>query len=228
MLVLFDLDDTLLDHTTAMRSAATALWSSIKSCISKDQFLALWTRSHERHYPRYLCGELTHQGQRRARVRDAIDPTLDDPTADALFELYFSRYRDAWLLFSDAKMCLQYLQGHRLGIISNGPSDEQRMKLVRTGIAEKFACILISEECGVAKPANEIFLQACEAMGEHPSNALYVGDRYDLDAEPSRRAGLCGVWLDRHGRQTLEHLPPVINGLQELPALVDSIAQRSR
>jgi len=100
------------------------------------------------------------------------------------------------------------------------------MKLMRTGIVEEFAYILISEECGIAKPATEIFLHACEAVGEHPSNTLYVGDRYDLDAEPSRRAGLCGVWLDRHGRQTQEHLAPIIEGLQELPALVDSITQK--
>ncbi len=225
MLILFDLDDTLLDHSTAMQSAAIALWSRFATALSKEHFLAIWNGSHERHYPRFLSGELTYQGQRRARVREAIDPTLDDAAADALFDLYFSRYRDAWSLFPDAKTCLQHLRGHRLGIISNGPSDEQRMKLIRMGIAEEFAYILISEECRVAKPTIEIFLHACAALGEDPAGAMYVGDRYDLDAEPSRRAGLRGVWLDRQGRQTPEHVPPIIKSLAELPALVDSIAR---
>ncbi len=227
MLVFFDLEDTLLDHSTAMRSAATELWSSIDTSLPKEQFLTLWTRSHERHYPRYLSGELTYDGQRRARVRETIDPTLDDTTADALFELYFSRYRDAWSLFPDTRKCLQNLQGHQLGVISNGPSDEQRMKLIRTGIAGEFAFVLISEECGFAKPATEIFLHACATLGVHPSNALYVGDRYDLDVESSRGARMISVWLDRHGRQTSENLPPIIESLEELPVLVDAIARKN-
>jgi putative hydrolase of the HAD superfamily len=52
---------------------------------------------------------------------------------------------------------------------------------------------MISEECGFAKPSREIFLRACELAGESPTNAVYVGDHYDLDAQGSRAPGLAGV-----------------------------------
>jgi putative hydrolase of the HAD superfamily len=80
---------------------------------------------------------------------------------------------------------------------------------------------VISEECGRAKPAPEIFRRAC-AMLDVPSNeAIYVGDRYDIDAEAARQARLRGVWLDRRGKATGEHQAPIIRTLNELSILLD-------
>jgi len=53
---------------------------------------------------------------------------------------------------------LDNLSRYRLGVVSNGQAHQQRMKLQRTGISGKFDCIVISEECGYAKPNPEIFL----------------------------------------------------------------------
>jgi putative hydrolase of the HAD superfamily len=93
---------------------------------------------------------------------------------------------------------------------------------------DRFECILISEECGFAKPSKEIFLRACEMVGESPTNAVYVGDRYDVDALGARAAGLVGVWLDRQARAMVHHLPPLIRGLAELSDLLESDALPNR
>jgi putative hydrolase of the HAD superfamily len=223
MLILFDIDDTLLKHSVAMNAAVTELWRGAGITVPHPEFFAAWTISQERHYPRYLRGEVSYQEQRRARVRETIDPTLTNEAADIVFANYFATYEAHWSLFGDALPCLERLSEHRLGVVSNGHGYEQRMKLVRTGISEMFEVILISDECGRSKPAAEIFLQACATVGEAPSNTLYIGDRYDLDAEGARRAGLCGVWLDRHGKQTVETLPPLIRSLDELPDMIGEL-----
>jgi len=223
MLILFDLDDTLLDHSTAMRSAAQILWHGLDTNLTFDQFFAVWVRAHEHHYPRYLSGELTYQGQRRARIRDSIRQETDDVTADGLFNVYFSRYEQEWSLFSDAVECLNSLSRHQLGVITNGQSNEQRSKLARTGIIDAFSYVLVSDECGFAKPAAAVFHRACADLGVRPGETVYVGDRYDLDAGAARRAGLRGVWLDRRQMRNGDHLPPIICSLRELPALVEAI-----
>jgi putative hydrolase of the HAD superfamily len=213
MLILFDIDDTLLDHSGAVRSAAMTLHEITGPPMGVEEFLLHWAAALERHFGRYLAGEITYQGQRRARVREVIDATLSDDAADQLFSRYLAAYEGAWSLFPDVRPCLGQLSQHRLGVISNGQTHQQRKKLMQTGIADRFECILISEECGCAKPSEDIFLRACAATGASPVNALYVGDQYELDAEAARRAGLLGVWLDRHGKATPRHSPPVIRTL---------------
>jgi putative hydrolase of the HAD superfamily len=219
MFILFDIDDTLLDHSGAVRSAAAALHEITGALMAAEEFVSRWAAALERHFGRYLAGEITYHGQRRARVREVVEPTLTDEAADQLFSRYLAAYEAAWSLFPDVRSCLDQLSQHRLGVISNGQARQQRKKLMRTGIANRFECILISEECGCAKPSEDIFLRACAMTGESPNNAAYVGDQYHLDAEAARRAGLLGVWLDRHAKATPRHSPPLIRTLDDLARL---------
>lgn len=222
MLVLFDIDDTLLNHSVAERSAAAQLHMAIGTSVSIEEFLLRWAAALERHFARYLAGEVSFQGQRRDRLREVVDSSLSDETADRIFADYLTSYEASWSLFSDVLPCLGSLSRHRLGVLSNGQGIQQRRKLTQTGIVDRFECIVISEECGCAKPDAEIFLRACASVGESPANSVYVGDRYDLDAQAARTAGLQGIWLDRNSSATEKYAPPVIRSLNELGALLAS------
>jgi putative hydrolase of the HAD superfamily len=220
MLVLFDIDDTLLDHGAAERSAATLLHKRVSAPVPLEDFLVRWATALERHFARYLAEEVSYQGQRRDRVREVVDSSLSDEAADRLFADYLANYEAGWSLFSDVLPCLDSLSQHRLGVISNGQGHQQRRKLAQTGILDRFECLVISEECGCAKPDATIFLRACAQVGESPANSVYVGDRYDLDAQAARTAGLRGIWLDRNERATAENAPPIIGSLDRLRALL--------
>jgi putative hydrolase of the HAD superfamily len=226
MLVLFDIDETLLDHRATERAAATILHQAVGAGRPLEEFLNTWDEALERNFQRYLAGELAYDEQRRVRVREAVAPDLSDEAVDRLLADYLDAYLAGSTLFPDALPCLDRLSGHRLGIVSNGQTSHQRGKLARTGITDRFDCILISEECGHAKPAAEIFLAACSRLGESPAGAIYIGDRYDVDAEGARRAGLRGVWLDRRARAGAEHLPPIISSLDDLATLLQEPGSR--
>jgi putative hydrolase of the HAD superfamily len=216
-LVLFDIDDTLLDDASAQRAAAMVLHRHAGMDVDMETFLDLWSATSHRHYARYLQGELDFQGQRRARMREAVDGALSDAAADILFDSYLDAYESAWALFADVNGCLDALGGqHRLGVVSNGQGPQQRRKLEALGIADRFACIVISGELGHRKPSPAIFLEACARLGTAPRGAVYVGDRYEIDALGARSAGLTGVWLDRLGARENLHLPPVISSLSDL------------
>jgi putative hydrolase of the HAD superfamily len=145
---------------------------------------------------------------------------LGDDAVDRLLEHCLERYVAGSTLFSDALPCLDRMAVHRIGIISNGHPAHQQAKLERCGIADRFECVLVSEACGVAKPDPAIFHQACARLGEPPASAIYVGDRYDVDAEGARRAGLRGVWLDRDRSADGQHAPPIVSSLDELDAVL--------
>lgn len=222
MLILFDIDDALLNHTAAMRAAAASVHRQFGQAATFDAFFARSLAAIARHYPLFLPGDLLYEGQRRARIREVIDWKITDEVANVIFSAYLTAYDQNWSLFACARPCLARLSRHRLGIISNGPSSEHRRKFEQTGISVHFECILVSEECACAKLAAEILLRACSLAGEPATNALFVGDLYDLDALGAREAGLHGVWLDREGHKLRHHVPPLIRTLAELPELIES------
>jgi len=220
MLVLFDLDDTLLDDGAATRLAAKLLHERVGSNLPFDSFHTAWGRALALHFPRYLAGHLTFQDQRRERLRQVVDASLSDREADRLFDEYHAEYQASWSLFPDVLPCLRDLSDVRVGLITNGNGAQQRLKLRMTGLIERFVCVVISDECGFAKPNPQIFLHACDAVGENPENTIYVGDRYETDAVAARAAGLRGIWLDRRAEATDQHLPPTIAALSDLSSLV--------
>ena len=224
MLVLFDVDDTLLDDARATREAVEALREQTMPDVPAIEFQTRWVDSLRRNFERYVAGHIDFQEQRRARIRDAISVDLSDADADETFCVYLSAYEKAWSLFADVLPCLEALGGHRLGIVSNGNAQQQRQKLSRLGILDRFECVVVSEECGWAKPDPRIFARACELGHAKPPDVVHVGDRRDVDALGAAGAGLRAVWLDRSGSNPAEQpIPGIarIATLAELPALID-------
>ena len=199
MVVLFDIDGTLIDHDAAEARAAASLRERTGVEADGVEFLARWKCAVEKHYDRYLAGELTIQQARRARLREVVDAGMTDSAADELSAFYLEGYLGECRLFPDVEPMLARLQEHAKGIISNGERVQQHRKLARAGVAPHFRVWILSAECGVAKPAPAIFAKACEAMGVNAAEAVYVGDRADIDAAAARAAGLHGLWLDRKG-----------------------------
>ncbi|GAB2510320.1 HAD family hydrolase [Paramicrobacterium agarici] len=205
-LALFDLDDTLLDHRSAVvrgiRSHVDALGSPYSD--GRIDSVTLWHELEDAHYHRYLSGELTFAEQRRTRAvafADAHGVALTDELADQWFDDYFVHYRESWTLFDDALPCLDAVAaaGAQIGVITNGDPDFQQVKLERTGLEGRFAHVVASGAVGVAKPDPAIFTATCDRFGVDPADALYIGDRLMTDAVGAARAGLTGVWLNRFG-----------------------------
>jgi len=142
--------------------------------------------------------------------------------ADDLFGVYLATYERAWSLFPGVLPCFACLREHKLGIVSNGNAAQQREKLLRLGRLDRLACVILSEEYGVAKPDPRIFLRACELGATAPCDAVHVGDRLDVDVQGASRAGLQAVWLNRNGRTapSPERAVRTIESLTDLPGIL--------
>lgn len=234
--VFFDIDDTLVDDAAATRAGAMGLFDRYRDRLGgcDERLMQRWITLLDHHFERYLRGETSFIGQRRARIRDLFGLTPDqmpDTEVDAIHAVYREFYDGAWRLFPDAVETLDALDSYRLGVISNGTSAQQRRKLAAVGVLDHFAAVMISEDIGVAKPDPGIFAAACQAVGVPPSACVHVGDRLDTDAHGARDAGLTGVWLNRRGEDAGTSGVPTIERLSQLPALVrrrSSLATRRR
>jgi HAD superfamily hydrolase (TIGR01549 family) len=115
-------------------------------------------------------------------------------------------------------------QRYRLAVVSNfdyGPTC--RAVLEREGIAQLFDTIVISDEVGWRKPKPVIFETALHRMDIRPAEALFVGDRADIDVIGARGVGMPTVWINREAAGLPDGIAPPdfeIRDLKELRAIL--------
>ncbi|MBN8742308.1 MAG: HAD family hydrolase [Lysobacterales bacterium 69-70] len=141
--------------------------------------------------------QLAHDytAQRKLSLSAALRPHgYGEDTMEAAFDAFYAA-RNEVELYADALPALQRLAA-RLPLVSlsNGNAD-----LGRIGLRHLFADCVSAREFGTAKPAPEIFHEACRRLGLAPQQVLHVGDDPLLDVHGARGAGLPTVWLNRDG-----------------------------
>jgi 5'-nucleotidase len=123
-----------------------------------------------------------------------------------------------------ASKLLNTLRGKvKLGIITNGFTELQQVRLERTGFRDHFDVLIISEQVGVAKPHPDIFEHALSVMG-HPSRdkVLMVGDNPDSDILGGLNAGLHTCWVNADNKPEPADIKPhyQVSSLTELESLL--------
>lgn len=229
MFLFFDIDGTLLDQRRAEAAAARRFLAEFGPLLpaveSVDQFCQTWRMLRKKHLPAYLSGAISYRDYQRQRIRDLFPGGngLSDAQADIRCDFFRECYRQAWRLFDDVRPALEQWADWPLGIISNGNSEYQQLKLRDAGILERFSLVVVSDQVGAAKPQPEIFMTACRLAGVAPEQSVYVGDHPDIDARSSRAAGMRGFWLNRNGCEaapgveTLRSLTHLATHLQQTP-----------
>ncbi|GAA1634017.1 HAD family hydrolase [Kribbella alba] len=210
--VVFDLDDTLFDHTTSATNAIQAWVPALGATYSAD-LIPQWFEIERRNFDGWLAGRLTHQGQRRGRLLEFLPligrpvPGTDDEL-DEVFAGYLEFYRQSWAAFPDAEPALEVARsnGWRIGVLTNGSTPQQNAKLAAIGLAGFIDVVSTSESLGFSKPAVEAYHLTCEALGVEPADTLMIGDNFELDVVAARAAGLTAHHLDRAAGVTLAQL----------------------
>jgi len=111
----------------------------------------------------------------------------------------------------------------RLGIITNGFTHLMQARLERTGLANHFDLLVISEQAGMAKPQKGIFDYALSKIGNPPrERVLMVGDNPESDILGGINAGIDTCWLNIHNKPTPEGIVPLyqVASLSELQNLL--------
>ena len=202
-MIFLDIDNTLIDHSTAERIGAQCFGAEFASEIPEyagSCFVKRWHDAAERHIADFLSGAIPFQEQRRRRLRDVFrDPYMSDHRADQLFNMYLEFYQDSWCLFPDV---LPFLESHKsigFAVISDGAQEQQVKKLESQGIDTYMRFVITAESTGLCKPDPRMFHKACRLGKVAPASVCYIGDNLTKDAMGASDAGLRGIWLNRSG-----------------------------
>lgn len=102
------------------------------------------------------------------------------------------------VLYDDVMPTLTDLKNRNLilGLISNVDSDITPL-LNKLGVKPLLQVVVTSQDADANKPQPEIFRKALRQAGMQASEAIYVGDQYQVDVVGAGKAGMKGVLLDR-------------------------------
>jgi FMN phosphatase YigB (HAD superfamily) len=205
-LVIFDLDDTLIDFASTRQAAYACMAQFLdQKGIDSAAYVRACAQVDRPLFSLFEQGRLTREQYRTRRFGDPfpmIGLAVDGELVTHLNRLFMECVNDRPLLYGDARPALERLrvQGVKTAILTNGPSDGQRRKLKATGLGEAVDDFAIGEEIGCSKPAAAAFHEVVQRFSLARSEALMVGDSPELDYGGAVRAGLNALLLDRDGR----------------------------
>ncbi len=129
---------------------------------------------------------------------------------------YRSERRESYQLVADALDVVDAFRraGWAVGIVTNGPPDLQREKLMTTGLLSHVDEVAISGEVGCGKPDAAIFESILRRLEVDPSDALMVGDSVRRDMEGVASLGIPAIWC--RNRRTDVRWPHSIDSLTDL------------
>jgi len=107
-----------------------------------------------------------------------------------------SCYNDVTVCINGIRDVLESLsKKYALGVVSNFYGNMLAV-LKEFGLNEYFSTVADSEIIGIKKPDPGIFIHALNELDVEASSAFVVGDSYDRDIQPAKKAGCKTIWID--------------------------------
>lgn len=222
--LLFDVDDTLLDFGACEQEALHATFARFALPFSpreKQAFHAindvLWARYEQGEISRdELCR--TRFARLFAQMGTAVDPLVFE-------EAYQHALSLGHALMPHAREVLIGLQGRaRVVLASNGVCATQHRRINEAGIRPYVDAVFLSEEIGARKPDPRFFDIVLKALGEPARTCcLMIGDSLRSDIQGAAGAGLDSVWLNPQGKAASMAVQPTyeIKTLLELEEILE-------
>lgn len=183
--VVFDLDDTLVDHKQWMYRKLQIIYPTTfaKWGIENDCFLI-------------TAAQLIDEGE-RAFLIDRLLQLLNLPVnlRDMAIEAYREAVVEVTPIFDDVYSSLNLLKtaGIAIGILTDNPPSTQRSKVQNSDIFDKFDAIVYAREHGREKPDAASFHYIAHALNLLPEDLIMIGDNYFRDGVGSIMAGYMGA-----------------------------------
>ncbi|UUM32740.1 pyrimidine 5'-nucleotidase [Vibrio japonicus] len=213
--ILFDADETLF-HFDSFKGMQ--LMFSRKGVDFTQQDFEHYQKVNKPLWVDYQDGKITAHELKHTRFQEWAEKL--ETTTQELNSAFLEAMADICTLLPGAKELMEALHGKaKMGIITNGFTELQAIRLERTGMTEFFDHVIISEEVGVAKPDAGIFSHALEVMGNPcKSKILMVGDNPHSDILGGINFGIETCWLNSHSEEQVQGISPkyTVNSLHQL------------
>lgn len=209
--VLFDMDDTIFDHSLTCRAAIRrvrretpflqrrplrALWNDYLTLLNAPSANRRSVTSRQMRLKRW----------RRIAVSCGVD--LAPAQVREISERYRAHYLELRRAIPGAVELVRDLHRSRhVAIVTNNEVAEQEEKLDFLGVRSAVDALVISQAVGTSKPDPRIFREALRRLDVRPSSAVMIGDSWTNDVLGAAGAGIRAVWFNRFGLPRPDRTP---------------------
>ena len=196
-LILFDLDDTLLDFGATQAAAFDATLAKYAIDTGDGALYAQYDQFSKQCWRRHEEGTLSKALLRTERFRLTLEWWgVKDAPVDELAQAYLDELpRHPFLVDGAVEVCRRLSLVATLGVVTNGFEAVQRARLSLAPFREHVSFLLTSESVGAPKPARPIFDRALELGAASSSETVMVGDNPSCDIAGAHARGIDTVWL---------------------------------
>ncbi|MCL2451607.1 HAD family hydrolase [Candidatus Saccharibacteria bacterium] len=240
-ILIFDLDDTLIDNHESVRVAFETMLTAVGETYSNEK-LDRWYRIDADFWSKYQDGlikippEFAHETARKSdkfldwvcsqRVLQYFENKVDDERAIELNDIYISALAENVVAIEGARDTLKYLASenvYKIIVATNGPSLVVPRKLEIIGVSSYVTEILAADMLGLVKPHTEFFDAIKKRYNDFlNSDYLMIGNSLKSDVGFAMKVGIDSCWFNRKKEKlTLEYAPTfVIQDLRQLKTIL--------
>jgi len=226
----FDLDRTLWDFDTNSQRALRVLFDQTKDrhrLSNFYQFAHSYKEINIDLWRKFGKGKIDKEQLRTTRFHLTFHKLgIEDEELSNFFCVEYLRVSPLQTnLLPNAKTTLATLkeQGYSLHIITNGFKEVQTNKLINSSLMPFFDVVVSSEDVGVTKPHQQIFLHALTHAGATPQQSVMIGDDMRVDVLGARQVGMNAIHFDSQQRFNRSKNYRRIHNLNELPHALEFI-----
>lgn len=218
-ILLFDLDDTLLDFAANEADSLSKLFEWHGYDFSAELF-HVYNTVNKQLWTDYENGRIELDAVLHTRFA-ATMAKLGIVVDGIEWETQYRELLGNGIQQMDGALAVcQRLSGsHRLFVVTNGITRTQRKRLKQSGLAEFFEAVFDSQTIGFQKPAKEFFDYVMRRIpGFNVREALIIGDSLNTDIKGGLLAGIDTCWLNHKGQPGSAAIPSTytISHLSEL------------
>lgn len=201
-ILLFDLDDTLLDFGANEAESLNTLFQRHGYRFS-DELFRVYNSVNKQLWSDYENGNIV------------LDDVLNSRFSKTMLRLgtvvdgmeWENQYREllgngCQLMEGALDVCQSLSVSHRLFVITNGITKTQIKRLKQSGLYDFFEDVFDSQSIGFQKPSKEFFDYVMSHVKDFSmKEALIIGDTLNTDIKGGLLAGIDTCWINRKSQK---------------------------
>lgn len=223
--LLFDVDNTLYDHSHSEQLAISALHHEyFRQQINLEPFKKLFKRINHTLWREVEMGLRMVSSVPYDRFQILCEDLHQHLNIGELTEYYLQALIKFGIWYEGAIEIIKKLStDHQVAFITNGIGWVQRAKFSHAGLGAFENMLFISEEVGYAKPDARIFDYAITQLHTCAANCLMIGDSLTSDFAGAHNAGIDFCWANYQYQDSPTYLPAMkfsISNIHELTEIL--------
>ncbi|MFJ7828338.1 YjjG family noncanonical pyrimidine nucleotidase [Psychrobacillus sp. NPDC096623] len=195
--LLFDLDDTLLDFGMTEHNAFRLLFEEYGLPNGLNDYLGSYKAISKILWDDLETGRTTLSELKVERFKRLfLEHSLDiDPVIFG--QKYIENLGKEVHMIEGVEEMFESLKDFRIALLTNGFKDAQHARVNGSALKNLFEIIITSEETGFQKPQKEIFAYALEKLQiSDPARVLMIGDSLTSDIQGGNNFGIDTCWFN--------------------------------